>query len=167
MYIHSGTFASGALMENGAERSFLLGREKSKASEAFSFGFQGAHQATTEQRNSDNLIRYASDAPLMTFAPTGAGKSAGPVISNLLDYPGSVICLEVEGKIHAATTEHLRQMGQDIHVLDLQDGDRGTGSLNPFDIARRLGIEVSSTCRSFASEIVQQRINRRDAFWNT
>ena len=150
-------------MENACNEGFLLGRTGRAAPKRRAVGFHA--EDAPEPEEDDSLIRYSGDSPLMTLAPTGAGKSSGPVICNLLNHPGQAIVLDVKGKVYELTAEHRRRMGQEIHVLDLRDGNHGKGALNPFDIARRLGTEISSTCRAFASEIVHRTGNERETFW--
>lgn len=81
----------------------------------------------------NQLVRYPGDAHLITFAPTGSGKGVSAVIPNLLDYQGSVICIDPKGE-NAAITARRREMGQDVHLLDPWGlaGDE-TASFNPID----------------------------------
>ena len=54
-------------------------------------------------------------------APTGSGKTSGPVICNALNHRGQLIVLDMKGEVHAATAQARRAMGQQVHVLDLRD----------------------------------------------
>jgi len=110
-------------------------------------------------------VTYAGDGHLMTFAPTGAGKTSGPVICNALKHQGQLIVLDMKGEIHAATAEARRVMGQEIHVLDLRDNGL-QGSLNPLHLIARSGTDCSAIARSFAAEIIERGANERDRFWN-
>ena len=49
------------------------------------------------------------------------GKTAGPVITNALKHPGQLIVLDIKGEVYAATAQARRDMGQEVHVLDLRD----------------------------------------------
>ena len=111
------------------------------------------------------LITYSGDSHLITFAPTGTGKTSGPVICNALRHPGQLIVLDPKGEVYKATAEARRAMGQEVHVLDLRDG-MDTGSLNPLDLASRTGTEAASIARSFAAEIIERSEGERDRFWN-
>ena len=64
------------------------------------------------------LLRYDGDGHLLTFAPTGAGKSVSVVVPNLLDYPGSVVCIDPKGAIAPITAAHRASKGQKIVLLD-------------------------------------------------
>jgi type IV secretion system protein VirD4 len=136
---------------------YILGRSTAPAR---TIGFANrVHHATGD------LITYSGDGHLITFAPTGTGKTSGPVICNGLTHPGQLIAVDLKGEIHAATAEARRAMGQEVHVLDLRDEDPITGSLNPLDLANRCGSEPAAIARSFAAEIIE-RGNDIDRFWN-
>src|SRR3546814_4509662 len=49
-------------------------------------------------RKSGKLLRYAGPSHLLTIAPTRTGKGVGTIIPNLLDYPGSFICIDPKGE---------------------------------------------------------------------
>ena len=111
------------------------------------------------------LVTYAGDGHLITFAPTGTGKTSGPVITNSLTWPGQLIVLDMKGEVYAATAQARRDMGQDVHVIDLRDGS-DSGSLNPLDLAARCGTDPAATGRSFAAELIERGADERDRFWN-
>jgi type IV secretion system protein VirD4 len=82
----------------------------------------------------------------MTFAPTGAGKTSGPVICNALRHKGQLIVIDIKGEIYAATADTRRAMGQEVHVLDMSD--RGLpGSLNPLDLLALSGTDHTAIAR--------------------
>jgi type IV secretion system protein VirD4 len=120
--------------------------------------------AARVQPGAGELITYGGDGHLITFAPTGTGKTSGPVICNALKHPGQLIVLDMKGEIHDATAEARRAMGQAVHVLDLRDGAQ-SGSLNPLDLVVRRGSDPTALGRSFAAELME-RGSERDRFWN-
>jgi len=111
------------------------------------------------------LVTYSGDGHLVTFAPTGTGKTSGPVITNALKHPGQLIVLDMKGEVFAATAQARRDMGQDVYVIDLRDGS-DSGSLNPLDLAARCGTDPAATGRSFAAELIERGSDERDRFWN-
>ncbi|HXE12348.1 MAG TPA: type IV secretory system conjugative DNA transfer family protein [Bryobacteraceae bacterium] len=137
--------------------ALILGR---RAAPRKSIGF-----TTRINEPPQELITYGGDSHLITFAPTGAGKTSGPVITNALTYPGQLIVLDMKGEVYAATAEARRKMGHSIHVLDLRDG-RHTDSLNPLDLIRRTGTDTAAIARSFAAEMIERTGQERDRFWN-
>src|SRR5579872_1072667 len=105
---------------------YILGRTSSPR---HSYGF-----AERARPQAGELITYSGDGHLITFAPTGTGKTSGPVICNALKHTGQLIVLDMKGEVYAATAKARRAMRQKVHVLDLRDGAK-TGSLNPIDLA--------------------------------
>jgi len=136
---------------------YILGRTSSVQR---SYGF-----AERARPQSGELITYAGDGHLITFAPTGTGKTSGPVICNALTHPGQLIVLDMKGEVYAATAEARRRMRQEVHVLDFRD-DAETGSLNPLDLAARSGTDHAAIARSFAAELIERGPDERDRFWN-
>jgi type IV secretion system protein VirD4 len=110
------------------------------------------------------LITYSGDGHIITIAPTGTGKTAGPVICNALSHPGQLIVLDVKGEVHRVTARRRGEMGQRVHVLDLRDGKGKSDSLNPLDLAVRCGTEPAAVAR--ASPPNSSSAVRRDRFWS-
>jgi hypothetical protein len=46
----------------------------------------------------DDLITYPGDSHLITFAPTGTGKTSGPVICDAPTHPGQLIVLDIRAR---------------------------------------------------------------------
>ena len=112
-----------------------------------------------------DLITYSGDGHLITFAPTGTGKTSGPVICNALKHPGQLVVLDMKGEVYAATAEARRALGQHVYVLDLRD-DNQCDSINPLDLVARYGTEPAVMARSFAAEFIERGAEERDRFWN-
>jgi type IV secretion system protein VirD4 len=136
---------------------YILGRN---AAASRTMGFTNANV-----RKLGALVTYRGDSHLLTLAPTGKGKTAGPVICNALRHKGQLIVLDPKGEIYAATADTRRKMGQEVHVLDLRDEAPLAGSLNPLHLAARCGKEPAAIARSFAAELIM-RDKERDRFWN-
>ena len=71
---------------------------------------------------------YHDDTGLLTIASAGSGKNRSVVLNALMEYPGSLICLDPKGE-NAAVTAHRRgrgggrvdeeeALGQDVYVAD-------------------------------------------------
>ena len=119
----------------------ILGR--TGAAKGRTIGFQGK----TIERQSDELITYAGDGHLITFAPTGTGKTSGSVICNALTHPGQLIVLDIKGEVYKHTAATRRAMGQEVQVLDLRDGGDEKGALNSLDLARPCGTDIPAVWR--------------------
>ncbi|GFE77270.1 hypothetical protein NTCA1_49190 [Novosphingobium sp. TCA1] len=68
-------------------------------------------------RKSGKPLRYAGPAHLLTIAPTRTGKGVGTIIPNLIDYPGSVVCIDPKGENARITARQRGKFGP-VHVLD-------------------------------------------------
>jgi type IV secretion system protein VirD4 len=119
-----------------------------------------------ERAISSELILYEGDGHLITIAPTGTGKTSGPVVCNALTHPGQLIVIDIKGEVHKATAKVRSDIGQEVHVLDMRDDDPLPGSLNPLDLAARSGTDIAAVARSFSSELVERGVEERDRFWS-
>lgn len=142
----------------------ILGRSTDPAPKR-PFGFTD-HSTRAPTGALRGLVTYGGDSHLMTFGSTGSGKTAGPVISNALSHPGQLIVFDCKGDVLAATSRRRRELGQQVHVLDLRDGNSAQGSLNPLHLARRCGGEIAVVARSYAAQVVARLGTERDPFWN-
>lgn len=83
--------------------------------------------------------RFRQSGHVITFAPTGSGKGVGLVIPTLLEYPGSVLVLDVKGENYAVTARARRAMGQSVFLLDpygvTGDTPHGFNWLDRIDLA--------------------------------
>lgn len=137
----------------------ILGR-KSKAASRIGFSDKTPHDAGGE------LITYGGEGHLMTFAPTGTGKTSGPVICNALRHRGQLIVIDIKGEIYAATAQARRDMGQDVHALDMRDANPLPGSLNPMELLALSGTDPTAIARGFAAELIERGAAEKDRFWN-
>jgi len=116
-------------------------------------------------KDTQHWVIYEGTSHIATCGPTGAGKTV-QIIGNVLEYPGSMVVFDSKGDIFAATARRRREMGQEVHAIDLRDSGRiGRGSLNPLDLAARAGTEIAVIARSLAANIVARTGQERDRFW--
>jgi len=62
--------------------------------------------------------RFRHSGHVLTVAPTRSGKGIGAIIPALLEYPGSVIVLDVKGENYAVTSRRRRELGQEVCLVD-------------------------------------------------
>ena len=118
-------------------------------------------------RKSGKLLRYAGPAHLLTIAPTRTGKGVGTIIPNLLDYPGSVICIDPKGENARITARHRARFGP-VHVLD-PFGVTGIGAaaFNPLDRIDPGGLDLADDCMTLADALVYDAPGEAgEAHWN-
>jgi type IV secretion system protein VirD4 len=140
----------------------LLGRTLPSASRR-PIGF--VQEESVTQADSDDLVTYDGESHLLCIGKTGAGKTA-QAICNALSYEGSMIVFDSTGAIYDATARRRREMGQEVHAIDLRDRRHADqGSLNPLDLIMRGDKDVAFVARSFASHIVDRTGQEREAFW--
>ena len=72
--------------------TLILGRRGGPRSRSIGF-------VQKQRRESPELVTYSGEGHLITFAPTGTGKTSGPVITNALKHPGQLIVLDMKGEV--------------------------------------------------------------------
>lgn len=143
-------------------RGLLLGWEDSHAHEQPRFSTNGG--AGPQGRPP---VIYDGDAPLMTFAPTGAGKGRGMLIPNALLHDGPLLAIDVKGEMAACCARHRQRMGQSVHVLDpFRTVTRRSGRLNPFDVFDLPGSYVDSDAEMLASLLAVGHQSASEPFWH-
>ena len=121
--------------------------------------------ASGEEKSIEKKILAGSEGHLMTFAPTGAGKTWTLAVPALLEYPGSVVAFDPKGELTCATAGQRQAMGQEIVILDpFGITGFGSASLNPM----HLMLEAEPTlenAQSLAASIVNETTSP-DPFWD-
>ncbi len=105
-------------------------------------------------RLNNELLRYSTDAHLLTVSPTGGGKTTGVIIPNLLDHQGSSFVIDIRGETVAKTADMKRLQGHHVVVLDPYDltgGKWGKDSYNPLD-------RITNNARDLTSDDRIQRL---------
>ena len=138
-----------------------LGYELSETSGRFGF------MIDPERVSSALPIFYEGEAHLATVAPTRAGKGVGPIITNLLHYPGPVIVVDPKGENFAVTARRRREMGQRVICLD-PFGQTGTPSdhLDPLDSFQLPGADVDGDSKELAMTCGGGPSLSKDPFWD-
>lgn len=110
-----------------------------------------------------------SEAHLLTFAPTGAGKGRSAVIPTCLEWQGGLIAIDPKGEAVATTARRRREMGQEVVVID-PFGITGHASdaLNPFDIFPHCDMSVEEFSLAMPSFLHPDTENtlKSDPFWD-
>jgi type IV secretory pathway TraG/TraD family ATPase VirD4 len=118
-----------------------------------------------EPKNCDP--RYRVGQHVLTCAPTGAGKGIGCVMPNLLEYPGSVVCLDVKGENYAVTAEARRCLGQEVFCLDPFKVTDGQGHrLNWLDVLDLDSEDCVSEAAALADTLVLRSRDATDSHWD-
>lgn len=103
-------------------------------------------------------LRYDGDGHLLTLAPTGAGKGVGPIMTNLLSYPGSVVVTDPKGENYAVTRRWREEgLGHEVVAFDPFGVVEGRGTFNPLDLIDTSRPEAMDDARSLAEMMVVER----------
>lgn len=144
--------------------SLLLGRTQTSSSK---LGFLAAPEPAPASQASD-ILRDASEAHFLGFAPTGAGKTRSCVIPNLLHWPGSAVVVDVKNaELYRVTARRRREMGQQVIVVDpFSVTDQPTGGINPLEIFSLPISQLEADAESLAALFSGQGSLLKDPFWD-
>ncbi|TKT85261.1 type IV secretory system conjugative DNA transfer family protein [Dyadobacter frigoris] len=104
----------------------ILGRQDSGQSKAIGFSQQVKSKRI---KKTPELIYHDMNAHLCTISRTGGGKGVSSVIPNLLDYPGSMVVLDLKGDLSAVTARGRSPFGKVIHISPFDNN--GSDAFNP------------------------------------
>jgi type IV secretion system protein VirD4 len=119
-------------------------------------------------------VRYDGDAPLITVAPTGAGKGVSAVIPTALTYPGPMVIVDPKGEVFGVTAEARRRMGHKVVCIapfstqwEHAGGTSQTaiGALNPLDLIDLRSDVAVDDVQSLATAMTGSLIGK-DPFWD-
>lgn len=113
-----------------------------------------------------SLLRYEAEGHILTVAPTGSGKGVGAVIPNLLDYPGSVVVVDLKGENHAVTADRRSHLGR-VVTLDpfFVRGDQ-TAAFNPMALVDPTSDLCDADAATLAYLLVIPGTEGEAAFWD-
>jgi len=137
---------SGSLIEKGHVGGFMLGR--------------------TGKRFDDFDPRYRVYRHVLTCAPTGSGKGVGCVIPNLLEYPGSVFCLDIKGENFAVTARSRKLLGPVLPIDPFGVTGQPSVSVNWLDWIDVKDPESVADAASLAETLVVKGINKENNYWD-
>lgn len=175
----------------GTETSLLgsqgvvLGLSSKRSSKSPSKRSKRSRSKRSKSSRSNHLLRYNEEGHLLTVAPSGAGKGVGPIISTLLDYPGSLICTDPKSENFFVTHRRRQRMGHHVVALDpfrvveqigrrasVYDADdaydeltyeAACGAFNPLALIDPQSEEAIDVARTLAEMIVAEEGDRQDA----
>ena len=82
-------------------------------------------------RRGGELLVFGGEEHLLLYAPTRSGKGVGVVIPNLLNWPGSLVVLDIKRENWAASAGFRAAHGQAVFCFDPLDPDGRTHRYNP------------------------------------
>ena len=106
-------------------RSGLLGAPRGPASPGILVG-----------RYRGRFLSLPGQLSAMLSAPTRSGKGVGVVIPNLLNWPDSVVVLDIKGENHRVTAGYRAQRGQQVFAFSPFDDEARSHRWNPLRAVR-------------------------------
>ncbi|MFV1761521.1 type IV secretory system conjugative DNA transfer family protein [Phaeobacter sp. A90a-4k] len=88
---------------------------------------------------SKNLLTYGGPEHMFLYAPTRSGKGVSVVVPNLLNWPGSVVVLDIKKENWTLTAGFRQSCGQDVYLFDPLEPEGKTHRWNPLSTVRRGG----------------------------
>lgn len=115
----------------------------------------------------DVARRFRHVGHVLTIAPTRSGKGIGAIIPALLEYPGSVICLDVKGENYAVTSRRRRELGQEVCLVDpfgLTGGQ--VARFNWLDYINPASPDCVADAATLADLVVVRNSENSDPYWD-
>ena len=99
-------------------------------------GYMG-HEGVIIGKRGSQYLTQRGQAPILLAAPTRQGKGAGVCIPNLLNYPESVVVLDIKMENFQITSLFRQKHGQKVFLFNPFAEDGRTHRWNPMDSIRR------------------------------
>lgn len=97
---------------------------------------EGRGPAILIGRHRGHFLSLPGQLSVMLSAPTRSGKGVGVVIPNLLNWPDSVVVLDIKGENHAITAGYRAAHGQAVYAFSPFDEDARSHRWNPLTAVR-------------------------------
>lgn len=116
-------------------------------------------------RHKGRFLYAGAEAHVLLRVPTGSGKGVGVVIPNLLNWVGSVVCLDIKRENFIKTAGFRKSAGQAVYLFDPLDPDGATAHYNPLAyIKRDAEIDVINELQKIGNMLFPTPQNG-DPFW--
>ncbi|MET4315274.1 type IV secretory system conjugative DNA transfer family protein [Bradyrhizobium sp. RT4b] len=115
-------------------------------------------------RKDGKLLCFGGSEHVLVYAPTRAGKGVGYVIPNLLNWPDSVVVLDVKKENWDRSAGFRAAHGQEVYLFDpLEEGGR-TARYNPLGYVRSDPADLYDDLQRIAVMLFPAE-SRGDPFW--
>ena len=123
-----------------------------------------AKQGILLGRKDGKFLCFGGPEHVMVYAPTRSGKGVGYVIPNLLNWPDSVVALDVKKENFDRTAGFREASGQAVFLFDPLDEQGRTARYNPLAYVRRDPVDLYDDLQRIAVMLFPAE-NRADPFW--
>lgn len=133
-----------------------IAREGMRAKQGILLGRQGGRYLT-----------FGGAEHVMLYAPTRSGKGVGVVIPNLLNWPDSVVVLDVKQENYDATAGFREEHGQAVYLFDPLSAEGRTHCYNPLaHVDRNNAISTLDELQKLSVMFFPVGPDAKDPFWS-
>ena len=115
-------------------------------------------------RKDGALLCFGGSEHVLVYAPTRAGKGVGYVIPNLLNWPDSVVVLDVKKENWDRSAGFRAAHGQEVHLFDPLEENGRTARYNPLGYVRSDPADLYDDLQRIAVMLFPAE-SRGDPFW--
>ncbi|MGY3613926.1 type IV secretory system conjugative DNA transfer family protein [Bradyrhizobium sp. USDA 10063] len=115
-------------------------------------------------RKDGKMLCFGGSEHVLLYAPTRAGKGVGYVIPNLLNWPDSVVALDVKKENWDRSAGFRASHGQEVHLFDPLDENGCTARYNPLGYVRSDPADLYDDLQRIAVMLFPAE-SRGDPFW--
>ncbi|WP_407123493.1 type IV secretory system conjugative DNA transfer family protein [Bradyrhizobium sp. STM 3561] len=115
-------------------------------------------------RKDGKMLCFGGSEHVLLYAPTRAGKGVGYVIPNLLNWPDSVVALDVKKENWDRSAGFRAEHGQEVHLFDPLDENGRTARYNPLGYVRSDPADLYDDLQRIAVMLFPAE-SRGDPFW--
>lgn len=112
----------------------------------------------------NHLLCFGGSEHVLVYAPTRTGKGVGYVIPNLLNWPDSVVVLDVKKENFEKSAGFRAAHGQDVYLFDPLDENGRTARYNPLSYVRSDPVDLYDDLQRIAVMLFPSE-SRGDPFW--
>ena len=115
-------------------------------------------------RKDGAMLCFGGSEHVLLYAPTRAGKGVGYVIPNLLNWPDSVVALDIKKENWDRSAGFRAAHGQEVHLFDPLDENGRTARYNPLGYVRTDPADLYDDLQRIAVMLFPAE-SRGDPFW--
>ena len=115
-------------------------------------------------RKDGAMLCFGGSEHVLVYAPTRAGKGVGYVIPNLLNWPDSVVVLDVKKENWDRSAGFRAAHGQEVHLFDPLNENGRTARYNPLGYVRSDPADLYDDLQRIAVMLFPAE-SRGDPFW--
>ncbi|MEO6382191.1 MAG: type IV secretory system conjugative DNA transfer family protein, partial [Nitrobacter sp.] len=115
-------------------------------------------------RKDGTMLCFGGSEHVLVYAPTRSGKGVGYVIPNLLNWPDSVVVLDVKKENWDRSAGFRAGHGQDVYLFDPFDESGRTARYNPLGYVRNDPVDLYDDLQRIAVMLFPAE-SRGDPFW--